>query len=60
VQLVQMQAKLSGFFFALRSRKCYQRFDVLHSIGEVVLSCAMFFSLRRMHGTRYGFMIGRR
>jgi hypothetical protein len=43
VQLVQMQAKLSGFFFALRSRKCYRRFDVLHSIGEIVLSCAMFF-----------------
>jgi hypothetical protein len=43
VQLIQMQTKLTGFFFALRSRKCFQRFDVLHSIGEIVLCCVMFF-----------------
>jgi hypothetical protein len=37
-----MEAKLSGFFFALRSRKCFRRFDVLHFIGETVFCYAMF------------------
>ncbi len=36
-------SKVKWIFLCIKISKCYQRYDVVHSIGEIILCYAMFF-----------------